>query len=408
MRHRIAQLEADDLATGRVALANDGFFGIGVQQGAVYDVSLYARSDEFNGPLSVHLEDSAGRICSNEVEFVGITGDWQKLRGTLTATATDSKARLVVGMGATGRVWLDFVSLFPTTTWKNRPNGLRADVAQMIAALKPGFVRFPGGCVVEAGTVETAYNWKLTTGPVESRQERWGPWNYRRTQGMGIFEYLQFCEDLDAEPLYVGFCGQTCIFRQREQVPMDQMDWVRDNFLDLVEYANGPADSHWGAMRAEAGHAAPFELNQIEIGNENQGREFAERYRFVYDALQAKYPNLKYFADLSWTSPESMGDAQFDVVDRHYYNSPRWFLARFHEYDQRSRNEPPLYLGELAVTTNEAGPSRGNLLAALAEGVFLLGCERNADTVRMVSYAPLLANVAGRTALTGRRPPGTR
>ena len=162
----------------------------------------------------------------------------------------------------------------------------------MIAALKPGFVRFPGGCVVEAGTVETAYNWKLTTGPVESREERWGPWNYRRTQGMGIFEYLQFCDDLGAEPLYVGFCGQTCIFRQREQVPMDQMDWVRENFLDLVEYANGATDSRPGAMRAEAGHAAPFELRQIEIGNENQGREFAERYRFVYDALKAKYPSL--------------------------------------------------------------------------------------------------------------------
>ncbi len=302
------RLEADDLATGRVALANDGFFGIGVRQGVTYDISLYARSEEFTGPLSVHLEDSAGKICSNEVKFDGITDSWLQFRDALTATATDSKARLVIGMGVTGRVWLDFVSLFPATTWKNRPNGLRTDVARMIAALKPGFVRFPGGCVVEAGTVETAYNWKLTTGPVESRQERWGPWNYRRTQGMGIFEYLQFCDDLGAEPLYVGFCGQTCIFRQREQVPMDQMDWVRENFLDLVEYANGATDSRWGAMRAEAGHAAPFELRQIEIGNENQGREFAERYRFVYDALKAKYPSLKYFADLSWTSPESMGD----------------------------------------------------------------------------------------------------
>ena len=133
----------------------------------------------------------------------------------MTATRTDSDARLVIELRATGQVWLDFVSMFPAETWNDRPNGMRADIAEMIAALKPGFVRFPGGCVVEAATVETAYDWTLTVGPVESRTERWGPWNYRRTQGMGLYEYLQFCEDLGAEPLYVGFCGQTCIFRER-------------------------------------------------------------------------------------------------------------------------------------------------------------------------------------------------
>ena len=141
----------------------------------------------------------------------------------------------MIPAGATGTVWLDFVSLFPEKTWKDRPNGLRPDIAQMIADLKPGFVRFPGGCVVEGGTVETAYNWKHTIGPVEERAERWGPWNYRRTHGMGLFEYLQFFEDIGAEPLWVGFCGQTCIFRRHrgETVPMDEMGWVRDNFLDI-------------------------------------------------------------------------------------------------------------------------------------------------------------------------------
>ena len=363
-----ARLEAVDLANGRVALANQGFFGIGVKQGESYSLSLYARGGDFQGPLLVRLEDSSGKVCSNEVCVSDVGDAWTQFRGTLTATKTDSKARLVVAMGAKGRCWLDFVSLFPEHTWKDRPNGLRPDIAEMIADLKPGFVRFPGGCVVEAATVETAYNWKLTVGPLEKRQERWGPWNYRRTQGMGLFEYLQFCEDLKADPLWVGFCGQTCIFREREQVPMADMGSVRDNFLDLVEYANGPIDSRWGALRAEAGHPNPFGLRQVEIGNENQGREFFERYQFVHEALKAKYPDLLYFADLSWTSPESMRGAAFDVEDRHYYNSPRWFTSRFHEYDRRDRAEPPLYLGELAVTSGEAGPLRGNLLAALAEG----------------------------------------
>jgi len=400
------RLDIENAGTGQIGVANEGFFGIGIKQGEQYQLSLYARgADGFAGPLVVRLEGSSGAACSDEAKIEKIGTGWKKFEGKLTAAKMESKARLVITAGAKGKAWLDFVSLLPTKTWKNRPNGLRPDIAQMIADLKPGFVRFPGGCVVEGGTVETAYNWKLTVGPVEGRQERWGPWNYRRTQGMGLFEYVQFCEDLRAEPLYVGFCGQTCIFREREHVPMDQMDWVRDNFLDVVEYANGPADSKWGALRAKAGHAAPFGLKFVEIGNENQGREFEERYRFVYDALKAKHPDLTYLADLSFTSRDSMRNAKFDIEDSHHYNSSRWFSSRFNEYDERDRKLPPLYLGELAVTSPDAGRLRGNLLAALSEGIFLMGCERNADVVRMVSYAPLLAHVEGRTELTGAPPP---
>jgi alpha-L-arabinofuranosidase len=220
-----------------------------------------------------------------------------------------------------------------------------------------------------------------------------------------LYEYLQFCDDLGAEPLYVGFAGQTCIFRGPQLVPMDDMGWVRDNLVDVVEYANGAADSKWGAMRAAAGHSAPFNLKLMEIGNENQGTQFEERYNLIHEAIKSKYPDLKCFADLSWTSAESMQDAQWDIQDQHYYESPRWFATRFNEYDGRDRKLPPLYLGELAVTTQDAGNLRGNLRAALSEGVFLMGCERNADVVRMVSYAPLLANVEGRTELTGAPPP---
>ena len=402
------RLDVEKLGDGQIGIANEGFFGIGINEGHKYRFSLYARTDgNFAGPLTVRLEDADGNAASNDATMKAYGPKWKHYTATLTANRTESKAQLVILAGATGTLRLDFVSLFPEKTWKGRPNGLRSDIAQMIAELKPAFVRFPGGCVVEGGTIETAYNWKDTVGPVENRPERWGPWNVRRTHGMGLYEYFQFFEDLGAEPLYVGFCGQTCIFRRSrgETVPMQEMGWVRDNFLDVVEYANGPADSTWGAKRAAAGHAEPFNLKYIEIGNENQGPELRDRYIFIHAALKSKHPNLKYIADLSWTSDASMRGAEFDIVDRHYYQNPRWFLQRFGEYDDRDRRLPPLYLGEVAVTSGEAGPLRGNLLAALAEGVFLMGCERNADTVHMVSYAPLLAHVDGRTGLTGSPPP---
>jgi alpha-L-arabinofuranosidase len=389
------RLDVEDLPDGRLGVANTGFFGIGLKQGQKYNLSLYARGGSgFAGPVSVCLEDGAGKPISDTVRIEVIGSDWKQFKGTLSTSATEPKARLVILAGAKGTLWLDFVSLFPATTWKGRPNGLRPDIAQMIADLKPGFVRFPGGCVVEGGTVETAYNWKHTVGPLESREENWSPWNYRFTHGMGLYEYLQFCEDLGAEPLWVGFCGQTCIFRQMENVPMAEMGPVRDNFLDVVEYANGPADSKWGRLRAKAGHPEPFGLKYVEIGNENAERAYEERYRFVYDAMKAKYPDLIYLADLSYYR---MPAGLYQIADRHYYNNPSWFLNRFNEYDDRDRKQTPLYLGEVAVTSQDGGPYRGNLLAALAEGVYLMGCERNADAVQMVSYAPLLAHIDGRT-----------
>ncbi|MEX2317862.1 MAG: alpha-L-arabinofuranosidase C-terminal domain-containing protein [Pirellulales bacterium] len=401
------RLEAESVGDGRVGVANTGFFGIGVKEGEKYNLSLYVRGgDGFRGPLKVRLEDNAGAAISDEVTVDGIGGEWKQFKGALTVSTTNAQSRLAITTGSAGRFWLDFVSLFPADTWKGRANGLRPDIAQMIADLKPKFVRFPGGCNVDSCTIESAYNWKLSVGPVEQRSERWGAWDFRRTYGMGLFESLQFCEDMGAEPLWVGFAGQTCIHRNREHVPMEEMGWVRDGFLDIVEYANGPADSKWGAMRAAAGHPQPFDLKYIEIGNENSGAEYLERYNFIHSALKAKYPNLTYLGDLSFTSDASMRGAEIDIIDRHYYQAPRIFISRHNEYDRRDRNLPPLYLGEVAVTTTDDDPQRlrGNLQAALAEGVFLLGCERNSDTVKMVSYAPLIGHVAGRTALTGAPP----
>jgi alpha-L-arabinofuranosidase len=391
---RSLRLEIQDVSSGRLGVANEGFWGIGVTRGERYDLSFWARcADGFTGPLTALLESADGAACSEPQTIKGIGTKWKKFTTTLTSTRDESKARFVLTAGSRGKVWLDMVSLFPAKTFKG--HGLRPDLARMLADLRPGFVRFPGGCVVEGGTIETAYNWKKTIGPLEQREEVWGPWNYRRTHGMGFHEYLQFCEDIGSEPLYVGFAGETCMFREAEDVPMAEMGWVVTNFVDAIEYANGSPATKWGKLRAQQGHAKPFGLKMVEVGNENGTQQFPQRYRLVHSALKERYPELNYIADLSF--PRFMRKESFDMEDNHFYNSPQWFMNNVHHYDDRDRKLPPVYDGEVAVTSSEGGRDKGNVIAALGEGAFLMGLERNADVVRQVSYAPLLANVRGRT-----------
>ncbi|MBP7937109.1 MAG: hypothetical protein KA354_20890 [Phycisphaerae bacterium] len=395
---RCLRLQIEAVGDGRLCVANEGYWGIAAKEREQYHLSLYARCAEgFSGPLTATLEDAGGTACTTPVRITGIGADWKQFKVTLTATRTEPKCRFALAAGSKGVLWLDFVSLFPAKLFKDRSNGLRPDLAQMLADLKPGFVRFPGGCVVEGGTVPTAYNWKDTIGPLERRVEKWNVWNYRRTHGMGFLEYLQFCEDIGAEPLHVGFAGQTCLFRFAEHVPMNEMGWVRDNFLDAIEYANGDASTKWGELRADHGRERPFSLKMVEIGNENGMKEFPERYRFIQPAVKARYPGMLCIADLSWIGRDLMEGAKFDIEDNHFYNNPNWFMSNQDLYTRRDRKLPPVYVGEVAVTSEEGGPDKGNLLAALAEGAFLMGCERNADVVKMVSYAPLLAHVNGRT-----------
>ncbi len=399
-------------ANGRAAIANAGFCArpgasaVGVQQGEKYEVSFFVRAQAFAGPVTVSVEGPDGPVTNlATIQIVdGAIPDgrsqWAQYKATLIAAKTESQGRFVLAAGSTGTLWLDFVSLFPAKTFKDRPNGMRSDIAQMLADLKPGFVRFPGGCVVEAATVETAYNWKDTVGPLEGRKEVWNAWDYRRTHGMGLYEYMQFIEDLGAQPMYVAFAGQTCIYRAPEVVPMEQMQPIVQSYLDLVEYANGPANSQWGKLRAQAGHAAPFNLQMIEIGNENTGQAYTQRYNLIFNALKEKYPGIQTIADLP------LRGSKVEMIDDHHYHDPNWFFNNTHTFDNRDRSAPPLYLGETAVTSGRGvGPERGNLLAALAEGAFLMGAERNADVVKMVSYAPLLGHVNGRTELAGAPPP---
>jgi alpha-N-arabinofuranosidase len=398
---RSLRLDIDDAGSGRLGIANEGFFGVGVAAGKKYNLSIWARGEGFSGPLTASVEDSEGNTCAGPATINGVTAQWQQFHATLAASTTNPKARFVLIAGAKGKVWLDMISLFPADTFKDRRNGLRPDLAQFLADMKPGFIRFPGGCVIEGGTVETAYNWKDSIGPLPGRQEQFGPWGYRETHGMGFFEYLQFCEDIGAAPLYVGFAGETCHFRNVKDVPMDQMGWVATNFLDAIQFANGPVTSPWGKLRAEAGHPDSFHLQMVEVGNEGQARTFPPRYQFVHSSLKSQYPEISYINDFSFIRRNQMGAETSDIEDNHYYENPNWFMTHTNLYDDRDRTLPPVYDGEVAVTSGDSSEAHGTLLDALSEGAFLMGLERDADVVKMVSYAPLLANVSGRTGWHG-------
>ncbi|MCY2988589.1 MAG: DUF1080 domain-containing protein [Planctomycetota bacterium] len=378
---RALRLKIAEAGAGKVAVANGGYFGISVVKDAVYSLSLAVRTgDGFTGPLAVSLESADGKTVYAQCSITGATAEWKTLQASLKANGTDPKARLVIGATQSGTVWLDMVSLFPRQTWKDRPNGLRPDLAQLLDGLRPSFVRFPGGCWVEGDKLEFATRWKRTIGELAERWTQWNIWQYYSTNGLGYHEYLQLSEDLGAEPLFVINVGMS----HQQNVPMDQMgEWVQDA-LDAVEYANGPADSKWGALRVKAGHPAPFNLKYIEIGNENGGAVYQERYVLFYDALKAKYPQLQLIGDV----PTDKRPA--DIVDEHYYAAPEFFITNAHKYDTYDRKKFKIYVGEYAVTVN---CGKGNLRGALGEAAFMTGMERNSDVVVMASYAPLFSNV---------------
>ncbi|MBI5830990.1 MAG: DUF1080 domain-containing protein [Armatimonadetes bacterium] len=372
---------------GRCALINEGFWGMGVREGERYNLSLYCRGESYGGALRAWLEVD-GKPVSTVADLNGVTDEWSQRRGELVALGTAEKARLVLSLGSTGVLCVDLVSLFPQKTFRGRANGMRPDIAGMLADLRPGFVRFPGGCIVEGGSLGNWYDWRDTIGPLAQRPETWGVWAQRRTHGVGYREYLDFCEDLGAKPMYVSFVGQTCIYRQAELVPMDQMQATIDTMLGAVEYAEGDTSTPMGRLRARDGRAKPYQLGFLEIGNENAGREYEDRYGLAYRAVKAKYPKLNTIADYQ------IPGQPCDMVDHHYYNSPAWFKSNFHHYDNYDRKAPPVYIGEYAVTSD---CGTGNLKGALGEAVFALGFERNADVVKLASYAPLLEHLGGKS-----------
>jgi alpha-L-arabinofuranosidase len=378
-RHSL-RVSVRDPGVTRVGVANGGYFGMSVTKGAAYNLSLRARSDgAFKGPLTVTVE-SADSVVYAKAQVKGLTADWQTFAFALTSDATDPKARLVISADKPGVFWLDCVSLFPQDTWKG--HGFRKDLAQMLADLKPAFMRFPGGCWVEGTTMKEAYRWKATIGDPFERRSQYNLWGYTATHGLGYHDYLQLCEDLDAEPLFCINVGMS----HKENVPMDKMGEYVQDALDALEYANGPATSTWGSVRAKAGHPAPFNMKYLEIGNENGGPAYHERYALFHDAIKAKYPNVTLIANV-WNGIPT--NRPLDCVDEHYYSSPDFFIANAFKYDAYDRASHRVFVGEYAVTQ---GTGQGSLRGAVGEAAFMTGLERNSDVVRMAAYAPLFVN----------------
>ena len=364
--------------------------GLTVVAGKQYDLSLYASSHD-DAPLTVTLETQDGIVLA-QGDIGGLGAEWKKFTAALTATSSDTNARLVISTRRPGVVRLDMVTLFPRETWKNRPNGLRPDLMEMIAAMKPAFMRFPGGCFVEGDKLANAVRWKESIGDIAERPGHWQPWGYRSTDGLGMFEYLQMCEDLATQPLFVVNCGlshvEQAMSNNRKKVPMDPR-YLQDA-LDAIEYANGPVSSPMGALRANAGHPAPFNLRMIEIGNENGGPAYEERYSLFHDAIKARYPDMQIISCV-WGDRRPT-NRPLDIIDVHDYGTPQTFCNNSTRYDVYDRKGPKVYMGEYAVTRGGCGT--GNLRAAVAEAAFMTGLERNSDIVVMSSYAPLLVDRA--------------
>ena len=360
--------------------------GLAVQAGKKYLFSLYARQQDFSGRLAISLEMQSGEVLARK-SIEGLGKDWKRFRQVLAPDKTDKNARLVIAVDKPGTLWLDMVSLFPRHTWKN--HGFRPDLARMLAGMKPGVLRFPGGSFSEGHILADAWRWKETIGDVAVRPGTWDIWGYRSTSGLGFQEYLQLAEDIGAEPLYVANVGMA----EKGFVPLNQIQpWIQD-VLDAIQYANGPVASKWGALRARNGHPQPFHLKYVEIGNENgmgypwgggTRADYLPRYKLFYLAIKSRYPDIVCIANIH-TEP----DAPADMVDEHYYESADWFFKAAAKYDHYDRRKPKIYVGEYAV---KKGAGNGNLLAALAEAAFLTGLERNADVVKMSSYAPLFTN----------------
>ncbi|SDJ99357.1 alpha-N-arabinofuranosidase [Catalinimonas alkaloidigena] len=395
-------------------LTNTGFRGMGIQERMQYNLTLMARQPEGNTKLHVELIDTTGQVLG-KATLTPSGSAWKEYSAQIVATGTAMKGRFSMRFEGKGVVDLDMVSLFPENTWKNRPKGMRADLVQLLADLDPGFLRFPGGCIVEGRTLARRYQWKKTVGDITGREVLINRWNtefqhrptpdYFQSFGLGFFEYFQLAEDMGAEPLPILSCGIACQFNTGELVPMDELDPYVQDALDLIEFANGPTSSVWGKVRADMGHPEPFHLNYIGIGNEQWGPEYIARYQVFEKAIKSQYPEMILVSgsgpfpdgemfDYGWEQLKQMGA---EIVDEHYYRSPSWFLENADRYDRYDRNGPKVFAGEYAAQSVAiASPdNKNNWECALAEAAFMTGLERNAEVVHLSSYAPLFAHVDG-------------
>lgn len=396
-------------------ISNEGFRGMGIKAGMQYNFSIKARQTGNSlAALRVDIVDEDGSVLGSGQVKPGGT-DWADYKVSFKSSATAAKARVNLWVQGAGEMDIDMVSLFPQDTWKQRPGGLRADMVQLLADMKPGFIRFPGGCIVEGRTLDERFQWKKTIGKPEDRELIINRWNvefkhrptpdYFQSFGLGFFEYFQLAEDIGAAALPILNCGMACQFNTGEVAPMDQLEPYIQDALDLIEFANGPATSGWGKKRAEMGHSAPFNLKMLGVGNENWGPQYIERLKVFTKAIRARYPDIK-IVNSSGTDPDGarfdylnneLRAMNADIIDEHYYRAPEWFLRNAARYDKYDRKGSKVFAGEYAAQSKSIASSenRNNWHCALAEAAFMTGLERNADVVTMASYAPLFAHADG-------------
>lgn len=402
----------------RTGLSNEGFFGVALQKGHEYRFSVWARAVEDNSKLQVELIDPASM---DETQVMGHTQvtiegkEWKKYTATVKSNADVAKGKLRIFL-AGAAVDLDHISLFPTDTWKGRENGLRTDLAQALADIKPGVLRFPGGCIVEGTDLASRYQWKNSVGPVENRPLNENRWeytfphrhfpDYHQSYGLGFYEFFLLSEDIGAEPLPILSVGLACQFQNNTadahvEATAEALKPYIDDALDLIEFANGATTTKWGKLRADMGHAEPFNLKYIGIGNEQWDQLYPDRLKFFVETIRKAHPEIKIVGssgpdsegkqfDFLWPEMKKLGA---DLVDEHFYRPETWFLAQGNRYDNYDRKGPKVFAGEYAC--HGKGKKWNHFNASLLEAAFMTGLERNADIVRMATYAPLFAHVEG-------------
>ncbi|MBO4613113.1 MAG: carbohydrate binding domain-containing protein [Bacteroidaceae bacterium] len=421
---RLSSMGHGDWWTG---LVNEGFFGIGVEQDKEYRFSVYARvPDGRTQVLRVQLiepytQEEHQEFTSTDIKVT--SKDWQKYTAVIKSRKTADKAQLRLflcnenGRSGSGTMDVEHVSLFPVDTWNGHENGMRKDLAQALADMKPGVFRFPGGCIVEGVTLENRYNWKNSVGPVENRplnKNRWeSTFTYRyypdyfQTYGLGFYEFFLLSEEIGSEPLPVLNVGMACQYQnwdnEKAHAPatVEGLQPYIDDCLDLIEFANGSTDTKWGKLRADMGHPAPFNMKFLGIGNEQWGEFYFKRVKIVADAVRKAHPEIKIIGtsgpdseghgfDIGW---EAMKRQKADLVDEHFYRPISWFQNQWERYDLYDRKGPKVFAGEYAC--HDRGKKWNHAGASIYEAAFMTGLERNADIVHMATYAPLFSHVDG-------------
>ncbi|MBN1975070.1 MAG: hypothetical protein JW787_15620 [Sedimentisphaerales bacterium] len=406
-------------------ITNEGFRGIGLEKGKKYWFSIFARSSSDKMGFKVELVNADGRIVA-QGRLDNVTKDWMRHIFSMNAIETEAKAKLNLLVTSEGSLDVDMISLFPDDSAASDSStsmpipGLRKDIVQMLSDMKPGFLRFPGGCIVEGYDLSLRYQWKNTIGEISQRKLIKNRWNtefkhrltadYYQSFGLGFYEFFVLCERIGAEPMPIINCGMACQFNSAQLAPMDQLGPYVQDALDLIEFANGPAESKWGKVRMSMGHPKPFNMKMIGIGNEQWGPQYIERYKVFAKAVKEKYPDMQLIAatgsdatifpngqkeiDYLWSQWRQLKP---EFVDEHFYRNPEWFTENANWYDKYDRTGPKLFVGEYASqSVGVASPdNRNNWKCALYEAAFMTGMERNADIVKMTCYAPLFGHEDG-------------